>query len=168
VAAQRQLLLRGTACCACAFFLASFQVHEKSLLIALAPASLLMPPSSVGEWFGVVTTWTLWPLLVLDRLQDAYVATLVFFLFAVRVRVHVTGEKPSSLPVRILKGLTYAAMIGLHVAELVLEPPPTMPDLFPALWSVVGCALVSCTWLILCWQLLSSDRAGSSVKAKTS
>jgi alpha-1,3-glucosyltransferase len=168
VSKQRQLLLRGTACCACAFFLASFQVHEKSLLIALAPASLLMlPTSSLAEWFGIVTTWTLWPLLVLDRLQVAYVATLVFFIVATQIRRHAIGESPSSLPVQILRGLTYAAMLGLHVAELALEPPPRTPDLFPALWSVVGCALVSCTWLVLCWQLLSSDRA-ESVKVKTS
>jgi alpha-1,3-glucosyltransferase len=151
VSQHRDLLLRGTACCACAFFLASFQVHEKSLLLALAPASLLAPP--LGDWFGIVATWTLWPLLVLDRLQTAYWCTLVFFAVALSLR---KTPIPNSQVQRLI-WLSYAAMAVLHGLELAVPPPSRMPDLFPVLWSVLGCALVSSAWLVLSLQLLSAD-----------
>ena len=57
---QRRQLLWGATNSALAFFLASFQVHEKSLLLALAPCSLLLPhDASFVEWFSVVAAWTL-------------------------------------------------------------------------------------------------------------
>jgi alpha-1,3-glucosyltransferase len=162
-AEQQDLLLRGTACCACAFFLASFQVHEKSILMALAPASLLPP---FGDWFGIVAAWTLWPLLVLDRLRTAYFCAMVFFAVALAWR------EPSARPgrtARRLSRLSYAAMVALHLLEGAVAPPPGMPDLFPVLWSVLGCALVSCAYLVLCRQLLLSadaDRADAAAPVK--
>ena len=60
-----------------AFFLASFQVHEKSLLLALVPSAALIPTRCGGEthkdayksvvlWFQLVGMFTMHPLLLKD------------------------------------------------------------------------------------------------------
>ncbi|KAK1738950.1 dolichyl pyrophosphate Man9GlcNAc2 alpha-1,3-glucosyltransferase [Skeletonema marinoi] len=76
-----EFLLWGSVSTSLAFFLASFQVHEKGILISLAPLSLLaLDANGFVIWFSTVATWSLWPLLVIDRLCEAYVCCLVIFL----------------------------------------------------------------------------------------
>ena len=72
---------------ALAFFLASFQVHEKSILIALAPVSMLWwaDPAFV-EWFSFASVWTVWPLLQIDRLHVAYIC--INLIFASLIYIH--------------------------------------------------------------------------------
>jgi alpha-1,3-glucosyltransferase len=70
-----------------AFFLASFQVHEKSLLLSLVPAAFLLPCCPLDMvWFQISGTMSLFPLLVKDGLRIPYWCTLVLyvslFLFA--------------------------------------------------------------------------------------
>ncbi len=64
-----------------AFFLASYQVHEKSVLLALFPASLLITadPLFVG-WFQVLGTFTMFPLLKRDQLALPYVLCTGIYL----------------------------------------------------------------------------------------
>ena len=51
------LLLWGTASCSLSFFLASFQVHEKSILLVLAPCALLLgQDEAFVEWFSILCT----------------------------------------------------------------------------------------------------------------
>jgi alpha-1,3-glucosyltransferase len=152
-------LLWGATNCALAFFLASFQVHEKSLLLALSPATLVEDATFV-EWFSLVTVWTMWPLLVIDRLQVAYVCTILIFISVLRLRKELAEEKLvrigffeqnwlfSWIPV-----LTYMLMLTLHVAEIIVPPPSSLPDLFPVLWSIVGCGFCCIAYTISCWHL---------------
>ena len=39
------------------------------------------------------------------------------------------------------------------IGEMLVDLPPNLPDLFPVLWSVVGCALFCLAWLIMCVKL---------------
>jgi alpha-1,3-glucosyltransferase len=192
-----QMLLWGTTSTGLAFFLASFQVHEKSLLLALAPATLLLTSANTTNatsssssnscqqygcmhrefphWFAIVTTWTLWPLLVLDRLQVAYVATLVIFLALLRFwdlsaaamacGTTTTSTSASAAPGKafmpwsdlvwiVASRSSYIVMIALHVAEVFVSPPSNLPDLFPVLWTLVGCAFCCFAWLVTCWHLM--------------
>ena len=56
-----------------AFFLASFQVHEKSLLLALLPIGMLLPTSPLlFGWFSVLGAFSMYPLLVKDGLVLPY------------------------------------------------------------------------------------------------
>ena len=65
---------------ALAFFLASFQVHEKSLLLALVPASLLLPwASRLIGWFQILGAFSMYPLLKKDGLSWAYFIILVVY-----------------------------------------------------------------------------------------
>ena len=145
-------LLWGTSSCALAFFLASFQVHEKSILLALAPATLLAWDDNIFcDWFAVVAAWTMWPLLVVDRLQVAYTCNVIIFVVLVLQARPTNRAEHNILPWidwcwKLLCKLSCVAMIVLHALETVVEVPPNLPDLFPVLWSVGGCALCCLAW----------------------
>lgn len=161
-----RLLLWGSASTALAFFLASFQVHEKSILIALAPISLLVwDDSCFTNWFAIVATWTLWPLLCIDRLQVAYCCTMIVYLTLVWLFVASFKEVlPSCLDnnfaSRAVVPLSGLGMLSLHMLQLVVPPPSTLPDLYPVLWSIAGCGMFCISWLVTCWQLLKGRGKG--------
>jgi alpha-1,3-glucosyltransferase len=72
-----------------AFFLASFQVHEKSLLLSLVPAAFLLPCSPVDMmWFQISGTMTLFPLLIKDGQRIPYWCTLTAYLSFVLFAYH--------------------------------------------------------------------------------
>lgn len=102
-------------------------------------------------WFSIVATWSLWPLLVIDRLCEAYACCLIIFLC-----MH-TMTRPMSVAgeVNLLTNnfasfaavLSVVAMVGLHVAEWTIMPPIHLPDLFPVLWSLLGCGLFCISYM---------------------
>uniref|UniRef100_A0A7S1Z6G9 Alpha-1,3-glucosyltransferase n=1 Tax=Trieres chinensis TaxID=1514140 RepID=A0A7S1Z6G9_TRICV len=159
-------LLWGAAACALSFFLASFQVHEKSILMAVSPISMLMSDGPLfSAWFSLASTWTLWPLLVIDRLQGAYFAcsAVVVALLALY------GRPAEELEVCRQKGewglwdlglgrrqsgwmwfatiVTAVIMVALHALETSVAAPESLPDLFPVLWSLIGCVMFCWSWL---------------------
>jgi alpha-1,3-glucosyltransferase len=164
-------LLWGCTGTALAFFLASFQVHEKSILLAMAPASLLiMEFPAFITWFSLVAMWSMWNLIHLDRLSIAYVTCGILFVVgmvpyllddAQNRTKEMLGKWFGSYPrvsERILNvsfGLCYVLMILFHVAEWTMTPPAHMPDLFPVIWSMSGCCMFGISWLlslIYCYQ----------------
>jgi alpha-1,3-glucosyltransferase len=147
-----RLLLWGTGSTSLAFFLASYQVHEKGILIPLAPISMLMvdAPNFVF-FFSILATWSLWPLLVIDRLLDAYVCCIVIFL-CINCLAMVQSSKLATYDedldifsdryiTRYIPKLSWVGMITLHILEVTMIPPNNLPDLFPVLWSFAGCGL---------------------------
>jgi alpha-1,3-glucosyltransferase len=155
----KQILLGATAC-ALAFFLAGFQVHEKSILFSLAPISLLfMEDPKFTLWFSLVAVWTLFPLMILDKLQLAYFGYCILYLVIAQsilaiyqpVSGFTTATQTSTRKISYLvRRITYKfvipssafTMILLHLSEKIIRPPPFhLPDLFPVLWSITGCAM---------------------------
>lgn len=161
-ATDQRLLLWGMASTGLAFFLASFQVHEKSILMALAPISLLDDFSSV-QWFSIVSTWTLFPLIQVDRLQVAYFCTLAIFasLSWLSAEGHERTNTASFFDcwalTKLIVPVSYVGMAMLHVLEVTIPAPSNLPDLFPVLWSVAGCAMICLAWLITCWHLYQGE-----------
>jgi hypothetical protein len=164
-----RLLLWGTAASSLAFFLASFQVHEKGILIPLAPISLLaIDAPHFVSFFSIVATWSLWPLLVIDRLSDAYVCCLVVFLC-----IDSMTKAPSQLSsydeeidifsnryiTRYIPPLSWIVMILLHISEWVIDPPHNLPDLYPVLWSFVGCGLFCISYFTMVWAMAVQRRS---------
>jgi alpha-1,3-glucosyltransferase len=155
---DQRLLLWAISSTGLAFFLASFQVHEKSILMALAPISLLDDFSFV-QWFSIVSTWTLFPLIQVDRLQVAYFCTLAIFasLSWPCAEGHERTNSASFFDcctlTKLIVSASYVGMAMLHVLEVTIPAPPHLPDLFPVLWSVAGCAMICLAWLITCWHL---------------
>jgi alpha-1,3-glucosyltransferase len=171
---HRRMLLWGATSSALAFFLASFQVHEKSLLLALAAATMLWNDDpTFCQWFSIVTTWTMWELMRLDRLQTAYVCTLVLFVCFLCLRDllaaprHTRGFFQQHALLEWIPTTTYVLMVMLHVAEIHITVPPHLPDLFPVLWSIGGCGCCCLAWLITCWHLFRTP-AEDSAKQKVS
>lgn len=146
-----------------AFFLFSFQVHEKSILLPLLPLTLIMSGRSEvdvesGTWeWGVlvnnVAVFSMWPLLKKDGLGLQY-ATLTFMWN------YMIGYNPLSLPesnVKLLSLATYSVIAALHGAELLFYPPARYPDLYPVL-NVLLCSGIF--GLSLLWGLKKQLEAG--------
>jgi alpha-1,3-glucosyltransferase len=78
----RRMILSLSAC-SLAFFLASFQVHEKSILLCSVPLSVyLLDDTLFVSWFQIVASFTMYPLLKRDGQSIPYIATSVAY-FAV-------------------------------------------------------------------------------------
>ncbi|KAK0188896.1 glycosyltransferase family 57 protein [Armillaria mellea] len=61
------------------FFLFSFQVHEKTILVPLLPALMLTTKSEWITLFTNTAAFSMWPLLKRDRLGLQYIATLLLW-----------------------------------------------------------------------------------------
>jgi len=173
-----RLLLWGTASTSLAFFLASFQVHEKGILIPLTSISLLMldAPNFV-QFFSIAATWSLWPLLVIDRLTDAYICCLgIFLCINCMMKVSVSYDRLDIFSKRYITRycptLAWIVMILLHVLEMNVAPPSHLPDLYPVLWSFVGCGLFCLSYLATVWAMFAqflgpSEKRVQKVKEKS-
>ncbi|XP_044529026.1 dolichyl pyrophosphate Man9GlcNAc2 alpha-1,3-glucosyltransferase isoform X2 [Gracilinanus agilis] len=155
--------------CALSFFLFSFQVHEKSILLASLPVCLVVNEVPfVSVWFLLVSTFSMLPLLLKDGLAMAAVVTTLGFLVACSALLALfdkVSEEELQLaafsgcvrrwlpafkvPAETLRSwfLSSALAMGLlTVSSIALAPPPTLPDLF----SVLVC-FVSFLHFLLFW-----------------
>ena len=151
--------------CGLAFFLCSFQVHEKSFLLPLAPLAFLIfeDPWFVG-WMSTVATFSMYPLLARDNLQSTYVACVVIYLSALRCYVPASERGEEQLGLRTRHGATPGplaalsgkAMLALHTLSLWIPPPKKYPDLYALIFSVFSFSHFACGWLCgVFWQLCS-------------
>ncbi|RXW25365.1 hypothetical protein EST38_g522 [Candolleomyces aberdarensis] len=133
------------------FFLFSFQVHEKTILLPLLPLTLLMsgaqPGTALHSWGALgnnVAVFSMWPLLKRDGLAVPYIATVVLWN-------RLVGYNPLtnlSVDFRQLFSLAvYSAAIALHALELVIAPPARYPDLFPVLNVLISTPVFVLIWL---------------------
>jgi len=172
------VLLWGAGISALGFFLGSFQVHEKSILLALAPFTLLLTrgigrmewqPDGFVIWFSVLSSWSLWPLLKVDKLEMAYFAVMVLYSCVcyncAKFRVgKCSGARDSStngimrlFTSKLVIPSSCLLMICLHVIELLVYAPSSLPDLYAVLWSCVGCGFFCWAWLYGTWFLCWGD-----------
>ncbi|CAN9500878.1 unnamed protein product [Ophioblennius macclurei] len=142
-----------------AFFLFSFQVHEKSILLAALPVCFLLHDIPlVSVWFLHTTTFSMLPLFLKDGLLVPYVVTSVAFLYlgvyllsaldrCSEDELRLGGYRklffflPKMDMAHITKWKFYisiAVMTGLSTASIALRPPPRLPDLFPVLVSITS------------------------------
>uniref|UniRef100_A0A8C0ZQ24 Alpha-1,3-glucosyltransferase n=1 Tax=Castor canadensis TaxID=51338 RepID=A0A8C0ZQ24_CASCN len=69
--------------CALSFFLFSFQVHEKSILLVSLPVCLVLNEIPfMSTWFLLVSTFSMLPLLLKDELLMPSVVTVMAFFIA--------------------------------------------------------------------------------------
>ncbi|KAJ8277909.1 hypothetical protein GJAV_G00081560 [Gymnothorax javanicus] len=170
-----------------AFFLFSFQVHEKSILLAACPVCLLMNELPLmAIWFLVASTFSMLPLLLKDGLLQPYVVTSGGFLFFSlyllsaldRTTVEVLRVEPYvrlfrtcfpriNIPLIIKWKFAFfvLAMAGLSFMSTALDPPANLPDLFPVLVSL--CAYIQflgCLVYFNVVQLMDSPSADKKIK----
>ncbi|XP_030647303.1 dolichyl pyrophosphate Man9GlcNAc2 alpha-1,3-glucosyltransferase isoform X2 [Chanos chanos] len=141
-----------------AFFLFSYHVHEKSILLPALPVCLLindLPLMSI--WFLLVSNFSMLPLFMKDGLLMPYVVTTLGFLFfSVYLLSALERTTVAELRLESYQRLTHAClptlnlcsvvkwkfflslvgMAALSLASMLLDPPAALPDLFPVLISV--------------------------------
>ncbi|XP_063388623.1 dolichyl pyrophosphate Man9GlcNAc2 alpha-1,3-glucosyltransferase [Cydia fagiglandana] len=148
-----------------AFFLFSFQVHEKTILLVAIPVAIHFPEDPfMCFWFLLVSTFSMLPLLLKDGLLLPFIATNIiyvsfysitlklampnagFFTFfnAKKVYKAVQPEKIENSVLLKLLSINFLfsvlGMIVLTAASVYVAPPPQFPDLFPLLISVYSCS----------------------------
>ncbi|XP_054645808.1 dolichyl pyrophosphate Man9GlcNAc2 alpha-1,3-glucosyltransferase isoform X2 [Dunckerocampus dactyliophorus] len=139
-----------------AFFLFSYQVHEKSILLTFLPVCLFLNDLPLmAIWFLQASTFSMLPLFLKDGLFVPYVVTSLAFLFFSTYLLspleHCSEEElgleachkllfflPKMDLACIIRWKFYicvTAMACLSVASVTLDPPPHLPDLFSVLVS---------------------------------
>ncbi|GMH04306.1 hypothetical protein Nepgr_006145 [Nepenthes gracilis] len=119
------------------FYLFSFQVHEKSILLPLLPSSLLaLEEPLIFGWLNHFAMLSMFPLLCRDKLSLAYISllalfTLLYFAPGGRQDPRKTRH-PSTLRLFIMAVLVLSSLV-LHVIYLTMHPPKRYPFLFEAI-----------------------------------
>ena len=170
---RKDLLPWALASSAWGFFLCSFQVHEKSVLLPLLPMTILLGGdgglgTEMRAWIGwanMLGVWTLFSLLKRDELRMPYF--ILSLLWA-----YLLGLPPTSLNLYLGKQTTkggvrssttllhlgfYIAMIIWHFLEAFLEPPKTKPDLWVVLNVLIGAAGFGICYLWCTWNLIEKS-----------
>ncbi|EEB16956.1 dolichyl glycosyltransferase, putative [Pediculus humanus corporis] len=134
------------------FFLFSYQVHEKSILLTALPILLYFPFDPFPcFWFLLVSTFSMFPLLLKDGLLIPFISlTVLFTLFVfANVNFHLMSEekkfkqnlkgtlvkKKHNFIFTIFKLSIFLYMI-LFLCSLFVKPPEKYPDLWPLLLSI--------------------------------
>ena len=154
-----------------AFFLFSYQVHEKSILLPLLPATLLagLEPG-LAAWLPALACFSMWPLLRRDGLGLAYGACLLGW--GALVTPDVSFGSPAA--VMAWAGAAGSALVAgaLHAAREFLAPPPSLPWLWDGL--TVGFAFlhIAAAAVYVNWRLwgvpADGEEGGVVVKEKKS
>ncbi|KAK2986813.1 hypothetical protein RJ640_011038 [Escallonia rubra] len=118
------------------FYLFSFQVHEKSILLPLLPASLLaLEEPFLIRWLTHYALFSMFPLLCRDNLILPYIALYGIFILLCNVpggRLD-TRETHSCTSLRsFLSAFLLLCSFSLHIIYLTVRPPEKYPFLFDA------------------------------------
>ncbi|GAA6026409.1 hypothetical protein JCM8202_005056 [Rhodotorula sphaerocarpa] len=158
------LLPRSLFASAMAFFLFSFQVHEKSILLPLMPLTVLMAcrdsPQGKVDWdwavlLNNVATFSMWPLLRRDGLALQYFVLLAAWNLVI-------GHDPrraSGRSIRLFTITVYTIAVALHLLEFVAVPPSHLPDLFVVLNQGLSGLVFGIAWLWTNQRLLQDSWA---------
>ncbi len=115
-----------------AFFLFSYHVHEKSILLVTLPVSLVSPYFPwTAFWFLAISHFSMLPLYAKDQLILPAVAVLA--LYCLLANSSLKFEIPPSTGVKFLAG---GSAIGSVISILLFLTCPT-PAAYPYLWTLL-------------------------------
>lgn len=135
-----------------------FQVHEKTILLVSIPIILHFPHEPLMcLWFLQLATFSMLPLLVVDKLVMAYVCTNLIYLLMIKLVLTAgaptKNQANAKWDILLLSRLSssqllhvsfYASsLIGcsaLTICHLFVTAPSRFPHLFPLLISVYCCS----------------------------
>ena len=164
---RKELLPWAMASTAWGFFLFSFQVHEKSVLLPLLPMTMLLAgEGGLGPetrawigWANLLGVWTLFPLLQRDELRVPYSALTMLWAYLLglpptSLTVYTPQEVALSSGTKLLHLSFYAAMLIWHGLDLFVTPPAGKPDLWAVINALIGAAGFGICWIWCTWQLI--------------
>ena len=184
---HRELLPWAMASTAWGFYLCSFQVHEKSVLLPLLPMTIMLGGDGglnpetrawIG-WANMLGVWTLFPLLKRDELRVPYAVLSILWAYLLGLPPTslslYTGQHIKNglrLPTQLLHLAFYTVMLGWHVLEAFVTPPKGKPDLWVVINVLVGAAGFGICYLWCTWQLVlragvMEDYFGFRARVKT-
>jgi alpha-1,3-glucosyltransferase len=175
---RKSLLPYALASSAWGFFLFSFQVHEKSVLLPLLPMTLLLGSKDglskeyrawIG-WANLLGAWTMYPLLKRDELRTPYVVVSLLWAYLLGLpptsvstyydpkNENVMGRArlPDDLHTmtKILHFQYYVIMAFWHLLEAFAEPPEGKPDLWVVVNACFGAVGFGVCYLWCTWKLV--------------
>ncbi|KAL7266831.1 Glucosyltransferase-like protein [Rhizina undulata] len=162
---QKRLLPLGLSACAWGFFLFSFQVHEKSVLLPLMPATLLLGGSldknvvSWVTWMNNIAMFSMWPLLKRDGLTLQYAVIALLYAWLMGTHIHL----PKHWFGKLVHVGSYLAVVAVHVAEVVVGKVDRWPDLWVVANVLVSFGSFTIAWL---WVLQKLWRESRRIKPK--
>lgn len=170
VAPRKSLIPYAFASCAWGFFLCSFQVHEKSVLLPLLPMTILLGGEGglgpeIRAWVGwanYLGVWTMFPLLKRDQLRTPYTALSLLWAYLLNLppgwtsfySVNNNGLSPYT---NALHMTFYAITFAWNIVEATVTPPNGKPDLWVVINCIIGAAGFGVCYLWCTWQLLSKS-----------
>jgi len=159
---QKNLIPYAFASTAWGFFLCSYQVHEKNVLLPLLPMLLLlareggMKPST-RAWVGyanILACWTMFPLLVRDGLRIPYFVltglwSYLMGLPPITLNAYIMSTADGGLAFlsKLIHLSTYIAIVAWHGIEAVQAPPSNKPDLWIVANVCLGCVAFGICYL---------------------
>lgn len=174
------------------FFLFSWQVHEKSVLLPLMPMTLLLAGKhgmnrEIRVWVGfanILGAWTMFPLLSRVDLRVPYAVLTLLWAYLLGLpptswSVYFDGIDATGAPSKVtftqvatalVHTLFYLAMGAWHVAQAFVPPPVTKPDLWTVANVGVGVTGFGLCYLWCLWRLVAESEllpARSKAKKKT-
>ena len=109
-------------------------VHEKSILLALLPASLLaVEEAFVFQWLTQFSLLSMFPLLLRDNLIIPYISLYAIFILIHYQKPNAQNRKYSSPFISFLISSFLFVSFVLHVVYLTVNPPKKYPFLFEAI-----------------------------------
>lgn len=177
---KRQLLPLAFAAVAWGFFLCSYQVHEKNVLLPLMPMTLLLGGKegllpSTRAWVGLANmlgVWTMYPLLKRVELQVPYFVITLLWAYLlglppVSFSAYYEGSRSGlHLMSKVLHLNIYVVMVGLHIADVFIAPPADKPDLWVVANVIVGAGGFGICYLWCLWRLVVQSELFVKAKSK--
>ena len=177
---RRQLLPLAFAAVSWGFFLCSYQVHEKNVLLPLLPMTLLFGGRdgllpSTRAWVGfanILGVWTMFPLLKRDELRVPYFVISLLWAYLLGLppvsfsAYHEGTRSGLNLFSKILHLNIYVVMVGWHIVEAFFLPPADKPDLWIVANAIVGTGGFGICYLWCLWRLATKSGLFGTAKSK--
>ena len=168
---RKELLPWGMATVSWAFFLFSYQVHEKNVLLPLLPTTFLLAGSSgfqtaTRSWIGLANmlgSWTMFPLLEREQLRIPYAVLTLFWAYMLGlppISTAIFSDTASgslSLSSKVVHFFIYTAMASWHLLNAFAPTPEKKPDLWVVLNVLIGTAGFGLVYLWCLWNLLQKS-----------
>lgn len=182
---RKSLLPLAFAATAWGFFLCSYQVHEKNVLLPLLPMTMLLGGKrgllpSTRAWVGfanMLGVFTMFPLLKRDELRVPYFVLSLLWAYLLGLpptslsAYHSDVSDGLRIPTKIIHLSAYVAMVMWHVVEAFVQPPANKPDLWVVANVLVGAAgfglcYLWCLWALATEVFTQGKREDRTAKAK--